>query len=509
MADTQTRASTGIVVAAFLAMAATYFTMASSDFVLAATQVDLAYTIDAANSLSFAPAAASLVLVFLAGSLADRWGPRPMLLGASAIFCAGAVLVALAPSLIWVVAGRLLDGIGGVAMTIVGLSVINTTFTESKQRARIFGFYAALTPALFILAPPLAALLVDLVGWRAAVVPWILMGAATFVATLRYVPGGHESKTGELLTPLCAGLVLAGLALGAMNVNANVNVAAICFGIAAIALIALVILLRRLKTPTLNVRWIRNPGVVLLIVILFLAVAPNLFFYTNLLLQYRYTMPRVGIALLLIIPQAFAVVGALVSGRVSARIGPARAAMFGLAASAVSCLGVFLVRGDSPVWVPVLTLSLHALPFSFVVGPLTNVFLGRAPTEASGTASAVRKATTNLASVFGGLILATVAFNAFKSRLADILASDGVESDLAEQIAQAIREGAVVDTLVETVSDPIAREALINKGPRLLEAQSWAFEVYGLMSAGVLLVATLLMALYLRRAARVTATDPA
>ena len=41
MVGTQARGSTGIVVAAFLALAATYFTMASSDFVLAATQVDL------------------------------------------------------------------------------------------------------------------------------------------------------------------------------------------------------------------------------------------------------------------------------------------------------------------------------------------------------------------------------------------------------------------------------------------------------------------------------------
>ena len=509
MVGTQARGSTGIVVAAFLALAATYFTMASSDFVLAATQVDLAYTIDAANSLSFAPSAGSLVIVFLVGSLADRWGPRPMLLGASAIFAVGAALVCLAPSLIWVVAGRMLDGIGGVAMTIVGLSVINTTFTESKERARIFGLYAALTPALFIISPPLAAFLVDLVGWRGAVVPWILIGAATFIATLRYVPGGHESKTGELLTPLCAGLVLAGLALGAMNVNANASVALICFAIAVVALIALVILLRRLPKPTLNVRWIRQPGVVLLIIILFLAVAPNLFFYTNLLLQYRYTMPRVGIALLLIVPQAFAVLGALLSGRVSARIGPARAALIGLAASAVSCLGVFLVRADSPVWVPVLTLSVHALPFSFVVGPLTNVLLGRAPTEASGTASAVRKATTNLASVFGGLILATLAFNAFKSKLSDILANAGLATDVAERIAQEVRDGAVVDRMATTLSDPIAREALLNKGAGLLEAQSWAFDVYGVMSAGVLLVATLLMALYLRRAPRATETEPA
>ena len=461
MASNASKPTLGVVVAAFLAMAATYFTMSSAEFVLTVAQVDLGFTVDDANALTFAPSAASLVIVFLAGSLADRWGPRPMLLGASALFTIGAVLVCVAPSLTWIIVGRMLDGIGGVTMTIVGLSVINTTFSEPTQRARIFAAYAAVTPAVFILSPPLAALLVESFGWRVAVVPWVIIGALTFVTALRFVPRGHEGKTGELATPLCAGLVLAGIALGAMNVNSHRGAAAITFVIAAVALALLVVLLRRLERPTFNIRWLREPGVILLIVILFLTIMPNLFFYTNLLLQYRYTMSLTGIALLLIVPQTFAVAGGLLSAPVSERIGPARAVLVGLAATSVSCLGLLLVRGDSPVWVPVLTLSIHALPFSFVVGPLTSVLLSRAPKEASGTASALRKATTNLASVFGGLILGTLAFNAFQSKLGDILASGGVAPEAAQQLAQQIRDGVVVDQLAGQLTDPIARDALI------------------------------------------------
>ena len=509
MTSTASKPALGVVVSAFLAMAATYFTLAGGQFILTVAQVDLGFTIDEANALTFAPAAASLVIVFLAGSLADRWGSRPMLLGASALFTLGALLVCVAPSLTWIIIGRLLDGIGGVTMTIVGLSVINTAFSEPTQRARIFAAYAAVTPAVFFLSPPLAALLVESFGWRVAVIPWVIIGALTFVTSLRFVPRGHEGKTGELATPLCAGLVLAGIALGAMNVNSHRGAAAIAFVIAAVALVLLVVLLRRFQEPTFNIKWVREPGVILLIVILFLTIMPNLFFYTSLLLQYRYTMSLTGIALLLMVPQAFAVAGGLLSAPVSERIGPARAVLVGLAATSISCLGQLLVRGDSPIWVPVLTLSFFALPFSFVVGPLTSVLLSRAPKEASGTASALRKATTNVASVFGGLILGTLAFDAFQSKLVDILGGGGMAADLAQQLAKQIRDGAVVDQLADELTDPFARDALISKGPGLLEAQSYAFAVCGLMSAGVFLLATALMALYVRRAPQAVEVEAA
>mgnify|MGYP006162852799 CR=1 FL=1 len=67
MVETSARASTGTIVTAFLAMAATYVTLASFEFVLVAMQLDLLFSTDSANSLAYMPAAASLMVVFIAG----------------------------------------------------------------------------------------------------------------------------------------------------------------------------------------------------------------------------------------------------------------------------------------------------------------------------------------------------------------------------------------------------------------------------------------------------------
>lgn len=499
MLDTSTRASTGTVVTAFLAMAATYVTLASFEFVLVAMQLDLLFSTDSANALAYMPAAASLMVVFIAGALADRWGPRRLLVTAITLFTSGAVLVGLAPNLTWVVVGRILDGVGGVTMAIVGLSVINSSVTDPGKRARVFGIYAAVTPAVFMLAPPLSALIVEAGGWRAGVIPWVILGVVTLVATLRYVPRQHETTSGELVTPLLAGLVLAGIALGVTSLPTNRDFSIAASVVSVVSLVTLIVLMRRMERPTLNLGWCRGRGMLILLVALAVTSMPNLFFYTNLLLQYRYTVPLVIIALLLIIPQACAVAGGLLSGPVSARMGPARAATFALVVSAVTSLSTLFVTASAPIWVPVFALALSAAPIAFVVGPMTDTLLSRAPDGASGAASSIRKATWTLGGVLGGALVGALSFGAFQDRLTDILNMDGLPFEEAQLIAREIRDGAVVDELAARLSEPVAREDLISRGPGLLEAQSYSFAVMGVTSAVVYAVAALLMVVYLRR----------
>lgn len=502
MVDTSARASAGTIVTAFLAMAATYVTLASFEFVLVDMQLDLVFSTDSANSLAYMPAAASLMVVFIAGSLSDRWGPRRLLVIAVTLFTGGAVLVGIAPDLTWVVVGRILDGVGGVTMAIVALSVINSSVTDPGKRARVFGIYAAITPAVFMLAPPVSALIVEAAGWRAGVIPWIILGGITLIATLRYVPRQHESTSGELVTPLLAGLVLAGIALGVTSLPTNRDFSLVAGAVAIVSLLVLVVLMRRSEKPTLNLGWCRGRGMLILLVALAVTSMPNLFFYTNLLLQYRYTVPLVLIALLLILPQACAVAGGLLSGPVSARMGPARAATLALIVSAVTSLSTLFVTAEVPIWVPVLALAASAAPIAFVVGPMTDTLLSRAPAEASGAASSVRKATWTLGGVLGGALVGALSFGAFQARLTDILNVDGLPFEEAQLIAREIRDGAVVDELAARLSDPVAREALISRGPGLLEAQSYSFAVMGVISASIYLVAALLMVVYVHRTHR-------
>jgi MFS family permease len=184
-----------------LVIASASVMLAGFQYVVTGMQLEFAFSTDTANALSFMPSAASLLVVFIAGSLADRWGPRRLLLTAITLFIGGAVVVAAAPGMTWVIIGRVLDGIGGVTMAIVALAVVNTTAREPRQRAKVFAVYAAVTPAAFMLAPAVAAFVVQSAGWRAGMLPGIIIGFVALAGVWVYVPRQAGGRPGELLTP--------------------------------------------------------------------------------------------------------------------------------------------------------------------------------------------------------------------------------------------------------------------------------------------------------------------
>ena len=491
--------ATGAVVAALFVTITTTVTLASFQHVLIAMQTDHGLSTDQANTLAFTPAAASLVGVFLVGALADRWGPRRPLIVAISLFLAGTVLVVLAPDASWVIVGRILDGVGGVTMVIIGLSVINSTVTDAGKRARVFGIYAAITPAAFMVAPLIAGVLVDVGGWRAGMLPGMLLAVASLVLSLRFVPSEGNRRQHEMLTALFAGVALAGTGLAITALPTNRTLATVAAAVAVVGTVLLVIALLRLATPGLDLRWTRARGVLILLIAVGVSAMPNIFFYTNLLLQYRYQVPLTTLAVWMIVPQACALAGALLSGPVTARVDPARATVVALVIAAIASLSTLLVTASAPIWVPVLALAVSATPAAFIVGPMTNALLSSAPPGSSGSASSARAATRTLGNVVGGAFIGTAAFSAFQSRLTDNLVRDGLTSETARTIAEEIRGGAVVDELALRISEPIARESLIAGGRGLLDAQSHAFAVVGIVNASMFMLAALLLVMYLRR----------
>jgi hypothetical protein len=101
--------------------------------------------------------------------------------------------------------------------------------------------------------------------------------------------------------------------------------------------------------------------------------------------------------------------------------------------------------------------------------------------------------------VTGAAITGALTFSTFQQRLSDIFQSDGASISQASLLAQQIRDGAVVDQLATQLSDPMLRDAIINKGPALVEAQAYAYHVLGILSAGIYAVAAVLMVIYIRR----------
>lgn len=114
------------------------------------------------------------------GPLADRFGRRPVLLGALAMAFVGATMAMLAPSFEIILVGRVLQSLGAGAGMVLARAVARDLFGlkgAAAMIARITGFMV-IAP---LIAPTIGGVLMDLVGWRGVFGAIALLAAGLLV----------------------------------------------------------------------------------------------------------------------------------------------------------------------------------------------------------------------------------------------------------------------------------------------------------------------------------------
>jgi EmrB/QacA subfamily drug resistance transporter len=116
----------------------------------------------------YALALASLTLI--GGAFADAFGRARMLSVGSLLFGAASICCALSPSIFWLIAARVLQGIAAALMTPASLALIGATYPKD-DRNRAIGVWAAASALTTAAGPVLGGWLTETYGWQA--VFWI------------------------------------------------------------------------------------------------------------------------------------------------------------------------------------------------------------------------------------------------------------------------------------------------------------------------------------------------
>ncbi len=183
----------------------------------------------------------NLVGIVVAGTAADRMRPAVPFAAGLVVFSAGLVVGGAAPSMLVLVAGRALQGLGAGAMPAVSYVCIGRGYAP-EQRPTMFALISSAWVVPSVVGPALAGFVGTTVGWR-----WVflgllpLCGAIGLVALLgvRSIPAPHEAS-GEsnlgraLLVAAGAALVLAGLGAGAPVPAVLLVVAGAAVGVGAL-----------------------------------------------------------------------------------------------------------------------------------------------------------------------------------------------------------------------------------------------------------------------------------
>jgi len=137
---------------------------------------DTSYSMVALTLTLFLTAMAVGQLVF--GTMSDRFGRRPVVLGGLALFNLGTVVCLAAPSIEVLIVGRIVQGFGGCAGMVMGRAMVRDIYDTNRAAAMI----AYLTMAV-VVVPTLAPLIggyLDLwFGWQANFVFVLIVGLIT------------------------------------------------------------------------------------------------------------------------------------------------------------------------------------------------------------------------------------------------------------------------------------------------------------------------------------------
>jgi EmrB/QacA subfamily drug resistance transporter len=133
---------------------------------LPSAQADLGFSDGNRQWIVTAYALAFASLLLLGGRIADLFGRKPAFLVGVAGFAAASALGGAAGGFGMLVTARALQGAFGALLAPAALSLLNTTFTDARERARAFSVYGAIAGAGGAVGLLLGGLLTDALDWR-------------------------------------------------------------------------------------------------------------------------------------------------------------------------------------------------------------------------------------------------------------------------------------------------------------------------------------------------------
>lgn len=134
------------------------------------------------------------------GPMADRYGRRPVLLGALAAFAAVSLFCALAPDLEWLVGGRFLQGlVGGAPMVVVRANVRDRL--PADRAAPALAMISSLMAVGPMAAPFLGGLLTAHLSWRAIFLGLAFWASVVFAAGLTHLKESLDPAFRQAFSP--------------------------------------------------------------------------------------------------------------------------------------------------------------------------------------------------------------------------------------------------------------------------------------------------------------------
>ncbi|MFE4667477.1 MFS transporter [Streptomyces sp. NPDC056716] len=400
---------------------------------LPSAQADLGFTdgnrtwIVTAYSLAFGS------LLLLGGRIADLFGRKLAFLTGVAGFALASAVAGAATSFEMLVAGRALQGVFGALLAPAALSLLTTTFTDAKERAKAFGLYGAVAGSGAAVGLLLGGVLTEYLDWRWTLYVNVVFAAFALVGGWYLLQRGTRGSGARLDIPGTV-LVTAGLfavVYGFSNAESHGWSSALSWGFLAAGAVLLAVFTRwqtRAAHPLLPLRVLldRNRGASFAAMLIVSAGMFGVFLFLTYYLQLTlgFSAVRTGLAFL---PMVLSLMAAatLATSLLLPRVGPRAVVGLGMALGAVGMAWLTRLDLTSAYAADVLpALVVSGIGIGLVMAPAMSLATSGVGADDAGVASASVNTMQQIGGSIGTALLNTLAAGAATSYLAGRDAAD-------------------------------------------------------------------------------------
>ncbi|MEV6105234.1 MFS transporter [Streptomyces sp. NPDC051940] len=168
---------------------------------LPSAQADLGFSDGNRQWIVTAYALAFGSLLLLGGRIADLVGRKAVFLVGLAGFAAASALGGAATSFGMLVVARALQGAFGALLAPAALSLLTTTFTDPKERAKAFGIYGAIAGVGGAVGLLLGGVLTEYLDWRWCLYVNLIFAVVAMIGGARLLHGGRPADRPRLDVP--------------------------------------------------------------------------------------------------------------------------------------------------------------------------------------------------------------------------------------------------------------------------------------------------------------------
>ncbi|WP_350280702.1 MFS transporter [Kribbella sp. HUAS MG21] len=355
------------------------------------------------------------MLLLSGGVFADRLGRKRVYLAGAVVFTAASVWCSLAPSAEWLIAGRVLQGIGASALSPASLALLAAAYPVPQERIKAIGLWAGFSGLGLVAGPVAGGVLTDAFGWPAIFLVNLPIGVVLLLVGLRHLvesrnPGAPAIDVpGTALSVLFVGTLTYGLIEGGARGWTSLLILG-SFAAAVVLLAAFLVVETRSPAPMLPLWLFRQRLFTVsntaMIVVGFALMGSSFFFSQFFVYVQGSSILRAGLQTL---PTSLAMV--LVSpfaGRLAARYGFRIVVTVGLILAGGGLLALGTVHADTSyanVW---WRLAVVGIGFALTMSPLTGAAIQALSPQEGGLASGVSSTTRQIGAVLGVAVLGAI-----------------------------------------------------------------------------------------------------